>query len=930
MTIQRPTLPILRWCGSCLVLLLCWAAWLGLAGLLAVQLWVATHRELALPDFALRAVERRLAASEVTARFGRAVFDPTGRVLLQDIRLYSPAHTTPLVTIRAAYAHLDFWALLVGDLRLHEIRVTGVDLHLPAMLSPSGADEAVVSDLDGVFHPGRSDYVIDLCTFRLAGIDVTAAGGFHLPAAVRLHPGSLPLLDLVLERYLKAGRKLEALRPQLDALEDPRLQLTFTPSTDRGAIVDARLFIRGFRPAAPYRVTTAGARAVFALLGEAPYATRVQLEADRGEWAGEAEVREVRADLTGSLVPDRFAFTPESLRLTAAGGVVRGLPYGSALADLTVGPLPRVRGDVAAAVGGAAQTGRVDVEVKPGAGTLRLAGTLTPELLQRAARLPGLAVARWVELRDPVAATGEVTLAAGWKPVRAEADVTAGRVTARDVALDGASAHVDYADHHLRVTHLFLRQGDNRARGAYTMDTVTRDYRFLLQGRLRPLDITGWFKEWWPRFWEHFDFSAAPPEADVDISGRWKDPDRSAVFCYVDADHPRLRGVPFDRVRTTLFIRPFFYDVFAFTAEHAGHAAHGSFVLAVEPHQPKYRTLDFVADSDLDPADGVRLYGPAGEAYLAPYQYAVPPRIHVSGHLLGPQVPGGPQTKFDLALATNARFAFQGLALDHLAFEAEYDNGDLALHQVEAGFAGGTLTGKARLDGPPAARHLAFDAVLKGADLARALNALEEVKLPGAPAATKRAGTHFLPRASGGHLDLSLNAEGRFRQPYSFQGGGQLAISGQELGEINLFGLLSELLSKTLLNFTSLRLDAARATFKIEGRKLAFSQVTLTGPTATIDAKGDYWLDAKTLDFNAIVFPLHKSNFVPAETLGVLLTPLSSLLELKLTGSLDKPSWAFLFGPVNILRSIVRPPTTPPPSAAPPATPASVPPPPPP
>ena len=64
MNIKRPTL-----LGAALVRfvrLSCSSA--GRSGwswraLLAVQLWVATHRELALPDFALRAIERRLAAS---------------------------------------------------------------------------------------------------------------------------------------------------------------------------------------------------------------------------------------------------------------------------------------------------------------------------------------------------------------------------------------------------------------------------------------------------------------------------------------------------------------------------------------------------------------------------------------------------------------------------------------------------------------------------------------------------------------------------------------------------------------------------------------------------------------------------------------------------------------------------------------------------
>jgi len=55
------------------------------------------------------------------------------------------------------------------------------------------------------------------------------------PAAAHPHaPGSMALLDLVLERYLKAGRKLIAIRPQIEALEDPRLQLTLTPLRTAG------------------------------------------------------------------------------------------------------------------------------------------------------------------------------------------------------------------------------------------------------------------------------------------------------------------------------------------------------------------------------------------------------------------------------------------------------------------------------------------------------------------------------------------------------------------------------------------------------------------------------------------------------------------------------------------------------------------------
>ena len=134
-----------------------------------------------------------------------------------------------------------------------------------------------------------------------------------------------------------------------------------------------------------------------------------------------------------------------------------------------------------------------------------------------------------------------------------------------------------------------------------------------------------------------------------------------------------------------------------------------------------------------------------------------------------------------------------------------------------------------------------------------------------------------------------------------------MTIAGQELGEIHLFGLLSELLSKTLLNFTSLRLDSAQASFRIDGNKLVFPQVKLQGPRASIDAKGEYLLETKTLDFSARIYPLQESKFVVADALGALLTPLSNVLELKLTGALEKPSWAFAFGPTSLLRAITRP-----------------------
>ena len=94
-----------------------------------------------------------------------------------------------------------------------------------------------------------------------------------------------------------------------------------------------------------------------------------------------------------------------------------------------------------------------------------------------------------------------------------------------------------------------------------------------------------------------------------------------------------------------------------------------------------------------------------------------------------------------------------------------------------------------------------------------------------------------------------------------------------------------------LLKFTALRFTSARANFKIEGPKLIFPEIALRGANSGIDARGDYSLDRHELDFNAKIFPFHESGSLIKTVVGAVLTPLSNAFEVKLSGSLEKPTW---------------------------------------
>ena len=668
---------------------------------LGLQFWAIAFRGLELPEFASRALERRLAFPEITVRFGRTVFDPTGRVLFEQVQLFGPDRSLPLITARAACVRLELLPLLIGEIRVREIRLTGVDLRVPAMLSPSGADETVVSDLDGIFEIQRSDYRIALCTFRIAGVAVASRGRFHLPAGTRSGPGSMRLLDLVFDRCLKAGRQLIALQPRIEALEEPRMQLTFTPSPDSGAIVEAELLVDSSHSDASFNVRCGRARAIFPLLGGTAVPTEVTIDAERVVWKEQARVARLHAAFSGSLIPDRFAFTPLKARMTAAGGSFMDVPFAAPAAELALAGWPRVNGDAVLQAGGAPMAAHADVETERGDGRIDLSASLTPDLLRLAATRFGMTAARKVTLGGPASLQVRVDLAGGWKPTRVEGDLSVRCASVQDVPIDAAGGHIVYAGHGIEVTDLTLFQGDNAAFGSYAMDTTTHEYRFLLHGRLRPLDISGWFKDWWPRFWRGFNFAAAPPAADIDLAGRWGTARETVLFCHADVAQPGIRGVPFDRVRTTLFFRPNYFDVSEFKLERSGHAGSGSFTVAVDPDDSTLRTLEFDAGSDLDVAECARLYGPEGVALAAPLQFAEPPTVRLAGHLAGPTAPGGAHAQMHFTMAAASRVTMHGFPLDTVRFSADYNDGDLVLPDIEAGFAGGAVTAHAHAEGLP-------------------------------------------------------------------------------------------------------------------------------------------------------------------------------------------------------------------------------------
>ncbi|HET7537875.1 MAG TPA: AsmA-like C-terminal region-containing protein, partial [Candidatus Didemnitutus sp.] len=109
-----------------------------------------------------------------------------------------------------------------------------------------------------------------------------------------------------------------------------------------------------------------------------------------------------------------------------------------------------------------------------------------------------------------------------------------------------------------------------------------------------------------------------------------------------------------------------------------------------------------------------------------------------------------------------------------------------------------------------------------------------------------------------------------------------------------------------------LKLDAARSSFQLRDGRMHFPDLKITGPSAVIDAQGDYLLDSKSLDFSARLKPYEEMHNPLTAPLGVILNSITRIFELKLTGPLAKPDWSVTLGGGGAPKPAATTPTPPP------------------
>ena len=899
----------MRFCASCLVTLAYWTVWLALTVSLVALIYVVVARELPVPDFVLRHVEARLAKDNLMIKFGRAHFDPGGKILFEDVQLRLKQFEEPLLTSRLVFVRRNIWSILAGLPLPDEVRLEGATLQLPAILSPSGTTEPLVRDLAIVLRHEDDLWHLDQLAGHVGQLSLTASGDFTTPprvASAPLTPGEIAT------QFLRFGHELVLQIDQFSAFDDPSLAIRLESQPGVG---NTAAFLFTARAAhqpwgQPLSLGPLAATATLRLDGRAEHPLRLHAALREANYGDGNVARHVRAIITARIGLEKFSLRPvtawvaagslEADEETALAPVLR--------ADLAGWPV--VHATVATQINGEFLAAEVTAQLQEQSARIHAQGRGSPEFINRVLARHTPRAAPFFVFGDPITFTADAVLGAGWHFERLSSRVTGGRLDSHGVKISSLRGQVDIVGTSFLAHDARVWLGQNYGEGSYWMDFATLDYRMLLDGRLRPVEINGWFHgDWWRDFWnDHFTFPTALPEADVDVSGSWKDPGRTEYFGRAEADDVRVLGGDFEHSHALIYLRPNFTHALELDADRAGGVQRvvGSFKRLTDPATHETNRVEFNVDSNVDPAVYLKMAGDKVQALLSSFQFTQPPQVHVEGFAAG-KWPGA-VASYSFSGQVGANFQYFGFPVESARVTGKVAGDEIRLDDIDFAIAGGRGHANASMTGSPAARRLGFDVYVNGADLARSIRAVEAYEA--ARSGQKRESTaesKFMKRASGGRLDVALSAQGSPGDLASFSGTGNASLTGTELGEIHLFGLLSQALSGLSLNFSSLKLDAARTSFKMDAGRLIFPDLRITGSTAVIDARGDFVFATNALNFTAKLRPFEENRNLLTATLGMVIKPITSILELKLTGPLAKPNWS-----VSVGQSAPKPDLTPP------------------
>lgn len=848
-----------------------------LLALVAATLLAFSAKGVAIPVPA--AVLHRLAAQlereGLRADWSQAGFDLHGRIVVQDLEVHTLVGD-PVLEAGLVLLKLDRHALLDGHVTPQAASADDATFFLPGYLAPEGVDVALVSDIraDVRFVPHGLDVchaqgVVGDVRLHASGIITLGGADAPQPLALMLRDAALRLQDI---RQAAASLGGASLAADIDAREAALLveHVSHAGAEAYGVSVAARISADG--------------------------QVSAEIDADRvsgkGVTAHRATLLLQCADVDALLAsrdPGLVDWAARAAAVDVPGGRLTGVTAGSAL---PLRPLLTEGTTVDFALDGRP----VSIDWRPdGAGGHHLAATGSATLQELVSLIPMDDAARAglrerLQVFQPIRFRVTAHIPTDINEWTAEGDIDMWDLDIRGTPLQHAYVAAVADRHRVDAWRVWLGNGPTTGDCAWLQDLETLAWRLQVRGRAYPPEVGPALGHWWQVIWPSFEFDSDPLPVDVEVRGNWNDRGWAHSYSTVKNGQFRYNGVRVDSANVIVTTGRHWLEIYNIDVQAEQGTLRGTLMWLLPRGEPNSMGLDVRLDMP------IHLINQAFDAHLEEmaeaWTFEAPPVLHLRGNLF--QTDDAHWETWIAADAVAGPGQWRGIAFDSLDVSALNSPQSTLVRPLRAAICGGELTGWLEFPHPDgAAAAFQCGLVLEHAQLVSTVTALKTIgsgKPPETPLG-EREGRINLDFTGGAQLASLLD---------TLSGTGNVLIYEADLGKVGVFGALSDVLSSVGIGLGTFSFDQLSSVVRIDNGLAILEDLEVYGPSANIDARGVVSLADERLEFEARVFLMRGDEASLLDVMGLILSPFGYVLELRLRGTLDEPTWRFKLDPRNL------------------------------
>ena len=475
-------------------------------------------------------------------------------------------------------------------------------------------------------------------------------------------------------------------------------------------------------------------------------------------------------------------------------------------------------------------------------------------------------------------------------------------------------------DGSILAQNIYGKLKHSEVRGSFQQNWSNHDFRFLLEGRCMPTEINPWLKDWWDTIWQDFSWGDDIPYGDFDIRGQWLNK-KSKTKTYGAVEFSRIdyRELPLDKGSLKVIVDEKKTQITEITLFPPTGKVEGN--LSFPRSSPNENIiLGFDLTGKVNPVHCYKAFGPVAEKALTRFDTNSTVNVLAKGQVMiiddFNQSKNEDLTHFKINATAPNPIRFAEMPLEYLSLNLQTSSNLTHIDKLDFGIAGGRGSGTLLFREEQNGSELDIDLSITKANRS---NFVEIMTLSDAFSVDKNSSKqNSVNEITDGILNLSVNASGRIDDIWSFEGNGSLLVKDQNLHKVRIFSSLAEAIGNIRIfgfgrlakvvsqnSLGSIRFTELDSPFILNGKKIIFKNLNISGPVSLLVATGDINLAKGLLDLEA---RLHLLGNIPlVSKLTQLADPLSALGNIKIGGSFDKPTWNTQLrpgkGPLEVLSS---------------------------